>query len=631
LALTATAASEILIADNHTLPACTGTLKLPGCFPWEPFTTTKEFQSDGTSYIYAKFRDASNHESAIAFARPPMMTYIEKSETLGGRPVLLQVVAPPMYDIDQVRVFYRAIGASDYTEHPMEPRGNTFKYWVPAEETTNGIEYYFQAEDSNGDVLTTLPESNPTSQPYVLPVSQILQQPVKASDRNAFELAVGLAFEIPPGALGRDTNLRVSPLNGIPGRDGLITTTVGYSLTMADGTTTFSQPMEIAFNYSPSDVVGVETDHLRAYYRDGDRVKLVGGAVNTATEAVDVALDHFSDFFLAQGSMMSPPPITQTQLGTSVTVEAAVVDYVPVYSATLHYKPGAGAWKALTMEQRGGTYQATIPVSDVITNGISYYIEASDGGTTATFPITNPISTPQMITVTGSYPRGDLDRDCDVDVADIMTVASRWNAASGDPSYDAAYDFDGDGDIDVADIMQVASAWGQTCGGTTMNTTGVTDADGPVLRLVPLHSRVAPGEQVKITVEVEDAENLGAAQLDLRFDPAQFDVQGVIPGPALSSTGNTAEALGPQIDAASGRVTYGGFSFGEHGGPGVGRLMTLSLIARGSGSATVAMDGAQLTDMDGQSLHPSGAKPAHVTIGSTRTRIYLPLILHTSS
>jgi hypothetical protein len=59
--------------------------------------------------------------------------------------------------------------------------------------------------------------------------------------------------------------------------------------------------------------------------------------------------------------------------------------------------------------------------------------------------------------------------------------------------------------------------------------------------------------------------------------------------------------------------------------------MTLSLIARGSGSATVAMDGAQLTDMDGQSLHPSGAKPAHVTIGSTRTRIYLPLILHTSS
>ncbi|MBU0490222.1 MAG: hypothetical protein KKA73_22650 [Chloroflexi bacterium] len=60
---------------------------------------------------------------------------------------------------------------------------------------------------------------------------------------------------------------------------------------------------------------------------------------------------------------------------------------------------------------------------------------------------------------------GDLDHDCDVDVADIMLVASRWNTLVGGPAYDPAYDLDHDGDIDVADIMLVAAAWGDTCGG----------------------------------------------------------------------------------------------------------------------------------------------------------------------
>jgi hypothetical protein len=58
---------------------------------------------------------------------------------------------------------------------------------------------------------------------------------------------------------------------------------------------------------------------------------------------------------------------------------------------------------------------------------------------------------------------GDLDGDCDVDIADIMLVATRWNATLGDPRYDARYDLDGDGDIDAVDIMLVASHWGETC------------------------------------------------------------------------------------------------------------------------------------------------------------------------
>jgi hypothetical protein len=57
----------------------------------------------------------------------------------------------------------------------------------------------------------------------------------------------------------------------------------------------------------------------------------------------------------------------------------------------------------------------------------------------------------------------DLDCDCNVDIADIMAVASRWHNAVGDDDYDPVYDLNGDGAIDIVDIMLVAIHWGETC------------------------------------------------------------------------------------------------------------------------------------------------------------------------
>ncbi len=63
----------------------------------------------------------------------------------------------------------------------------------------------------------------------------------------------------------------------------------------------------------------------------------------------------------------------------------------------------------------------------------------------------------------GSALFGDLDCDCDVDIADAMLVASRWRCQSGDDCYDDRYDLDEDGDIDVVDIMLATAHWGDTC------------------------------------------------------------------------------------------------------------------------------------------------------------------------
>ncbi len=67
---------------------------------------------------------------------------------------------------------------------------------------------------------------------------------------------------------------------------------------------------------------------------------------------------------------------------------------------------------------------------------------------------------------------GDLNRDCEVDIEDVMLVAGRWHTSCATPdpdndpgtaNYDDLYDLDDDCDIDIVDIMLVVTHWGETC------------------------------------------------------------------------------------------------------------------------------------------------------------------------
>jgi len=58
---------------------------------------------------------------------------------------------------------------------------------------------------------------------------------------------------------------------------------------------------------------------------------------------------------------------------------------------------------------------------------------------------------------------GDLNCNCEVNVADIMLVANLWRCRSGDECYNDYCDIDEDGDIDIVDIMLVVKHWGETC------------------------------------------------------------------------------------------------------------------------------------------------------------------------
>jgi hypothetical protein len=219
------------------------------------------------------------------------------------------------------------------------------------------------------------------------------------------------------------------------------------------------------------------------------------------------------------------------------------------------------------------------------------------------------------------YPFGDLDRDCDVDVSDIMQVASRWN----DPAtYDAAYDFDADGDIDVADIMQVAVAWGDVCVGGPLMAQPSQARSGPTLRLTgPTSGALQAGDEFTVTLQVEDAVDLAAYQLELAYDPAHLAVVDVSYTDLLSLGGNTTQTLGPAVDATRGRLTLAGFGYGgARGMDGNGALATVRMRALVAGPHSLSPVAALLVNQDAELVTPA-AVLGWTSRGAT---LYLPLV-----
>jgi len=209
-----------------------------------------------------------------------------------------------------------------------------------------------------------------------------------------------------------------------------------------------------------------------------------------------------------------------------------------------------------------------------------------------------------------------------VDVNDIMQVAWRWM----DPAnYDVRYDFDADSDIDVADIMQVAAAWGDVCvGGPSVQSQSYA-LDGPVLRLTgPANNAIRAGDVFTVALQVEEAVDLAAYQLELAYDPVRMAVVDVSYTDLLSTGGNTVATLGPTVDESGGRITLAGFGYGgARGVDGSGALVLVSMQALDNGLHSLDPVAAILVNQRGVLMMP-GSLVGWLSRGQT---IYLPLVL----
>ncbi len=56
---------------------------------------------------------------------------------------------------------------------------------------------------------------------------------------------------------------------------------------------------------------------------------------------------------------------------------------------------------------------------------------------------------------------GDLDGDCDVDLADLAILLANYGTTGGAEPEDG--DLDGDGDVDLADLATLLAHYGEVC------------------------------------------------------------------------------------------------------------------------------------------------------------------------
>ena len=57
---------------------------------------------------------------------------------------------------------------------------------------------------------------------------------------------------------------------------------------------------------------------------------------------------------------------------------------------------------------------------------------------------------------------GDVNRDCSVDVVDLLYMVDSWGKFIGEDGYDPHCDFNHDGSVDVVDLLTLSENWGRT-------------------------------------------------------------------------------------------------------------------------------------------------------------------------
>ena len=120
---------------------------------------------------------------------------------------------------------------------------------------------------------------------------------------------------------------------------------------------------------------------------------------------------------------------------------------------------------------------------------------------------------------------------------------------------------------------------------------------GTRVRIEPADSVVSLNEIFVVQVVIEEASDLGAFQLDLTYDSSILQVTEAVLGDFLGSTGRSMVPIGPEVNDAQGRVTFGAISFGSGPGPsGTGVLAAITCIAHGEGSTALELREVQVLD-----------------------------------
>ncbi|MFN8481637.1 MAG: hypothetical protein U0768_01100 [Anaerolineae bacterium] len=159
------------------------------------------------------------------------------------------------------------------------------------------------------------------------------------------------------------------------------------------------------------------------------------------------------------------------------------------------------------------------------------------------------------------------------------------------------------------------------------------------LEFVPTSvSLTADAPTVAMDIRVTGAQDLGAYEIELSFDPSVVTVERVervvgtaeqpatgrewvtLPDPATSGSGYT--------QLAPGVIIFGGYSFGTNNPAGLDgdvTLVRLRLRGASNGSSAIHIDRAEITDTQA-AAQPVGGEDATVNVSGVLRRLFLPLL-----
>ena len=159
----------------------------------------------------------------------------------------------------------------------------------------------------------------------------------------------------------------------------------------------------------------------------------------------------------------------------------------------------------------------------------------------------------------------------------------------------------------------------------------------PGLRFAPDRLTLDQGATGVVDVQAQGVSDLAGFEVDLTFDPAVIAVERVerVIGTDVQPTPNrtwtslpTSSGVG-YIQLGSGRITFGGFSYGADNPPGATGDVTLArLTIRGvrRGESSLSLPRVLLTDTRAQPTTPTASAGVVVISGGSGYSLFLPHI-----
>ena len=354
-------------------------------------------------------------------------------------------------------------------------------------------------------------QGGPTS--YYLWIHQVSTQDPVSGDQGATmtDTTGHIQAIIPPGAFSGQAILELSPvpeaepsaqlrssgrsfwlrlLEWLLGGGGLQSATTLQSTTQL----TLTKPITLTVTYTDTDVLHLDETQLAVHRWDEEQEtwQPLTTTVDSDNHVVTAQTEDLGDFDL-QAPLLCATDDLEPDDGYAAARWVWPNDWplargldIPQDSDWSRFDAVQGARYTVRTQNLAGGADTVLNLYDVDALTLLASNDDADGGPASELVWTAPytgtffvetVSAPGGTTdcsatyeLTIATIPGDVIADCQVDIADIMQVASHWRCKCGDACYHSLYDLDGDCIITVVDIMKVAVHWGETCEGVSDET-----------------------------------------------------------------------------------------------------------------------------------------------------------------